>query len=507
MINYLSLEINNIKNITSAKIDIPCLPDVYVIAGINGSGKSTLMNALAQSFRNSLEMLEPADYDECLSLIKISYNGIYDEWIPQDDDRTGYKWTTKTRRRPKLKDIISGFYEGSIFYGTRFNEWEATSDLQNKDGFESLLIHANNFVIEQLSYILHGNKEHYKDLKRLKSFDVAEEHGFRGMPYFFNTPRGIISQYQMSSGECMLISLLHFVYNAFIRKKGQIDASKNRDWLILIDEVELALHPSAVHRLYKFAKEQLCDIYKAIVIFSTHSQEVIRRVSAGNLFFIENKQGYIEVTNPCYPNYAIRELYTNFGHDFVFLVEDNLARRLLERVFKEENLYKSKLYFILPIGGWRNVLNAYLDMIRRDMVGFSTKLICVIDGDVESEVKEYIRKNKDYESAPILFLPIPSIEKHIHKKIMIESDSVFTKEFGDKYLRVRSLSSIMNDFRSKYSNWSDEALNKKFYNEIITEITSNGIKEDVFLDNFSEDVYGRVDFSKFRENLRKKVPY
>ena len=42
--------------------------------------------------------------------------------------------------------------------------------------------------------------------------------------------------------------------------------------------------------------------------------------------------------NPCYPNYAIRELYTNFGHDFVFLVGNNLARRLLERVQKYDGM-------------------------------------------------------------------------------------------------------------------------------------------------------------------------
>ena len=505
MVKYLSLEIKNIKNIKQASLDLPYIPDVYVLAGTNGSGKSTIMNAFAQVIRNSLQELDTTDYDKDSSSVKLSLNGNTDIWVPQDNP--DYKWGTNTKRKPKLKEMISGFYEGSIFYGTRFKEWQATSDLQRQNGFETLLVDASDFVVEKLSHILHGNKEHYKNLKRLKNIDVAKEKGFKGMPYFYSTPKGIISQYQMSSGECMLISLLHFVYTSFIRKRKTGHATPIENYLILIDEVELALHPSAVHRLYTFAREELCELYKAIVVFSTHSQEVIRKVPARNLFFIENISGKVEVTSPCYPNYAIRELYTNFGHDFVVLVEDNLSRILVERIFTEENLYKSKLFFVLPIGGWKNVINAYLDMVQRGMVGFSTRLICVIDGDVEKNVREYIEKNKDYKGIPILFLPIPSIEKYLHRKILIESDRAFIKEFGDKYLRVKSLSSIVNDFQTKYSNWADEALNKKFYDEIIYEIISNGVKEAAFLENFSEDIYERVNFDKFKLNLKQQIPF
>ena len=347
----------------------------------------------------------------------------------------------------------------------------------------------------------------YRSLKRLKNINVAREKGFKGMPYFYSTPKGVISQYQMSSGECMLISLLHFVYTSFIRKRKTGYSIPIENYLILIDEVELALHPSAINRLYKFAQEELCELYKAIVVFSTHSQEIIRKVSARNLFFIENMSGEIKVTNPCYPNYAIRELYTDFGHDFVLLVEDNLSRILVERIFTEENLYKSKRYLILPIGGWKNIIDVYLYMIRKHMVGFSTKLICIIDGDVEKKVKEYIEKNKDYSGIPILFLPIPSIEKYLHKKILIENNHNFTKDFGDKYLMVKSLSSIINEFKTKYSNWKDETLNKKFYDDIIYEVISNGAKEDAFLENLSKDIYERVDFDRFKLNLKKKIPF
>lgn len=143
----------------------------------------------------------------------------------------------------------------------------------------------------------------------------------------------------------------------------------------------------------------------------------------------------------------------------------------------------------------------------RDLVGFSTKLICVIDGDVKDKVKGHIAKNKDYENIPVLFLPIPSVEKYLHKRILADGDRKFSKEFGDKYLSVKSLSSIVNDFSSKYPNYKDESLNKRFYDAILMEIASNGVKEEAFLENLSEGIYGMANFDKFRAGLKQKIPY
>ena len=75
MVKYLSLEIKNIKNIKNAVLDLPYIPDVYVLAGTNGSGKSTIMNAFAQVIKNSLQELDATDYDKDSSSVKLSLNG------------------------------------------------------------------------------------------------------------------------------------------------------------------------------------------------------------------------------------------------------------------------------------------------------------------------------------------------------------------------------------------------------------------------------------------------
>lgn len=65
-----------------------------------------------------------------------------------------------------------------------------------------------------------------------------------------NGADSIISQYRMSSGECLTISLLHFIYNSLVRRS----LSRNTPILMLIDEIELALHPIAITNLLNLLK-------------------------------------------------------------------------------------------------------------------------------------------------------------------------------------------------------------------------------------------------------------
>lgn len=67
----------------------------------------------------------------------------------------------------------------------------------------------------------------------------------------------------MSSGESMLISLIDFINNLVIKSK-----SKNKKKLLfLIDEVELALHPSAIDRLVLFLQNLVASNDKELIIY------------------------------------------------------------------------------------------------------------------------------------------------------------------------------------------------------------------------------------------------
>ena len=159
-----------------------------------------------------------------------------------------------------------GFYEGSIFYGCRFDDFDTVDSFLEQPNFRDDLVKADPFVSETLGYILHNNRGYYKTLYRIKNRRTAEKYKFKGIPYFVEYGSHIISQFKMSSGECLLISLIDFINNLII-KGGRFNK-----FLFLIDEVELALHPGAIDRLVLFVNDLIATSkYELVFYFSTHS--------------------------------------------------------------------------------------------------------------------------------------------------------------------------------------------------------------------------------------------
>lgn len=275
----------------------------------------------------------------------------------------------------------------------------------------------------------------------------------------------------MSSGESMLISLIDFINNLVIK-----NPSSHSKLLFLIDEVELALHPSAIDRLVEFLNNLVnTSSHELIVYFSTHSAELLHRIKSRNIFLLENNNGILDITNPCYPNYAIRNLYVPNGFDFLLLVEDTLSKALVEKIIREKNLAKSKLCCVLPSGGCTQMLQLHHDMITYNTLGVGKHIISIYDGDVKKEIS----KKNEYKFLPKCFLPISSIEKYLKQKLVDNPDSTFIKLIGDKYFTQRSLKDIIldykNDPRTKTSNDKD---GKNLYKIICSNLHNIGIDED-----------------------------
>ena len=65
--------------------------------------------------------------------------------------------------------------------------------------------------------------------------------------------------------------------------------------------------------------------------------ELIRSISPENIYYLQRyADGKIECINPCYPVYATRNLESsNYGHDCIIMVEDDLAKTIVERILRE----------------------------------------------------------------------------------------------------------------------------------------------------------------------------
>lgn len=325
------------------------------------------------------------------------------------------------------------------------------------------------------------------------------KYNLKGIPYFYEVAGGVISQFQMSSGECMLLSLLDFINNLLIKnqKLGK------GDLFFLIDEVELALHPGAIDRLMLFLNELVETSKKNLVIyFSTHSAELIHRISPKNIFLIENNNGLVEATNPCYPNYAVRNLYIPNGFDFLLLVEDELAKVLVEKVIRDKRLGTSKLCCVLPAGGWSQMLKLHHDMVTYNAIGVGKHVVSIYDGDVT----EQVNAQKTYSSLPKAFLPIASIEKYLYKKCIDEKDTVFIKRIGDKYFTQRSLKDIIFDYQNDPRTKANPKKNgKAFYDVITHQLLRNGITENDFIKYLCEDLFEleSTALNRFGETLER----
>lgn len=463
----LKIRIHGIKNIADGEMEFPIENGVYCIAGANGSGKSTIMSCLAQTiFRSSLSNLRDGDFS-LDAFVEIDNEKSVNKWV---NNGTRQMWGLDKESSEQIR--YNGLYEGSLFYGTRFAD-SLTIDGLVKEGKINAedIAESDDYIKEKLSFILHGDNLHYKMLKRVRNKNIAKSLALKNTPYFNYFNNHLVSQYRMSSGECLLISLLHFIYNSLIRRSLPV----TEPILMLIDEIELALHPIAVSRFIDLLNELVKEHPTLTVILTSHSPEVIRKISHNNLFMLEHddSNNSIIVTNPCYPSYAIRDVYVHDGYDYVILVEDLLAKYVVEDVIKRLNLNESRLINILPVGGWENVLKLQHQLYISNTFGVGTQIFSMLDGDVKNNIP------KNYSAYTHSYLPISSVEKYLYKVIVKKSDQIIKKRINDTFFSVQSLDNLLADYYSK--DCYIDGNGKKLYKLLVGNLTKRGITEEVFV--------------------------
>ena len=131
---------------------------------------------------------------------------------------------------------------------------------------------------------------------------------------------------------------------------------------------------------------------------------------------IDNSDGVVNSLNPCYPNYAIRNLYVPNGYDFIILVEDELAKAVVERLIRSNNICQSKLWHVVPSGDWAQTLKLQKDIQESGLLGVGKRVLSILDGDIQSKGDV---KAKEYNISLFLYLPIQSVEKYLYNKLII----------------------------------------------------------------------------------------
>ena len=459
----LKVHIHKIKSIDDIEILLPVAKGLYAITGQNGSGKSTIVACASRAFFR-MKMEDYFGHINVGAYIECELNGTVRRWVKHEsniDNPTG--WNHSSNGRMDIK----GFYEGSLIYGNRFRNTSYDKlkalEANNSKKFRP----ANDFIRCNMGDILQNDPNFYEKIWYVRGTEI----GLNGGYIFYYEKNGKrISQFHMSTGENLLISILNSI---FLRNNDR-DAIE-KPCMFFLDEIELALHPSSLKKLVVFLTK-VAEEYNYAIYFSTHSIELISGIKPDNIFYIErHTDNSLEILNPCYPAYATKFLYDHSGYDKVILVEDDMAKEIITRIIKEKSMMNNRLIHILPSGGWTNVLKLADDVVRNNLLGKKASVSVILDKDIESKAKQYIQQHNYRNSIPIGYLPISSLEKYLRENLVLNVNHKLNRQLTDYVFMYKSISEIVDEYKkTKEFDWQKDSNGKLLYNKLDLELRARG---------------------------------
>lgn len=411
------ITIDDIKNINHMEFCIPT-PGLHIVTGKNGSGKTTLFTCLSRiknsnAFRTGFPASNGNDRLDFFSgYIQYEVDG---ECVKYSKRASG-KWKAN-----KQNDVLSLMgYPQVVNITTKdervFTQTEITPRRNNR---------GDDWINEKLNQIFGTTK--YSQMIRITTGQLYRGRGTvsadtrrRNIAYAIPTGDGkFYTERNFSFGEIVLLNLLYDIHNV-------LNGS-----LVLIDELELALHPSAQIRLLSCLRE-MADEKGLTILITTHSASLIRSQKDVILLEDRNDNGQIEVMYHCPPAKAIGAIgmREDTMPDIVVLVEDDMAKALFTELKRKYFTFCPDQGYldirVLEIGGYQNVINFY---VEADNYVFydNVYVTAYMDKDVETDIipyeqygnQEYIQRYHD-NSRYLKFLPytpeVLLVKTYIEKK-------------------------------------------------------------------------------------------
>lgn len=288
MIKINDLKIEGIGPIKDLKLNFD--NHFNIICGQNGIGKTTILDCLAQSFAGSQTTLKKtAGFEKGQWDINVSING----------NASSKSFLTNQFHPNETNRNFNGFYQNSndviVFKTHRNIEYVKLSSLgtdQIKDfnTFSQETIRGSvsnqlkNWFVNRFLFSAQPNT---LDENQLRNYELAKEcftilnpsiKFSKVLPNSFDillsTPLGEIYFEYLSSGyKSSLALILGLIQEIELRYKNPSKFIKDFDGVVLIDEIDLHLHPEWQAKIYEALKFILPN---AQVITSTHSPHIIQ---------------------------------------------------------------------------------------------------------------------------------------------------------------------------------------------------------------------------------------
>lgn len=419
----MKLKIENLKHIKSLDFELPS-NGVWLLTGLNGSGKTSLLAALyriknSNAYQRYFRTSSLDNYDSFIDS-KISYT-INGETVTYK--YSGERWRATPAKHSNLFNSVS--YPVAKFIEVNAKRVEPSlHDIQAQPRSVRSL---NQSTIDFIKTVLNDNK-----WNNLKFINYTRGIGNRAylIPYTKGGVTHYYSEKNFSLGELCILRLA-----------CALEDIQNNS-LILIDEIEIALHPKAQINLMKKLKD-IATQKNLTIIFSTHSATLIKSSEKNKILYLEqigNTKKYVTQKN-IYPAKILGEMAYDeeLDLDYLFLVEDEQAKILLTQIIEKYKEIRdtrqtqpfSPSYRIIPIGGFKQVMDVLVStsQIFKDLV----KRKAFLDLDAQATIND---PNQSYQaqyntlSRNIEFLPCTP-EKGVID--LIESDNIFVSNINNSF--------------------------------------------------------------------------
>lgn len=374
----LSLAEGSLRGLSDFKMEFAY--PISAIAGVNGSGKSTILAMVACAFHNKADGFKLPTRDSSYYTfgdffvqsaeevppegIRIECQILSDQWAPTPEmpDGKGAEWQERVKPKGgKWNNYRSRVDRNVIFAGLeRFvpHSERSTSRTYRKNFQERPEAVWEADVRESVGRVL-GRK--YESLR------------FKAHSYYrlavVKSEDVIYSGFNMGAGENVLFDIFSWIYSC---PKGV---------MLVVDEIELGLHEQAQIRFIEELKA-VCLERKAQVVCTTHSPTILSRLPPEARFFVSRGKTKTKVTRGISPAFAAGLMAGSAKPEITVLVEDEVARTLVEVALGRELRLRSE---VIAVGSANSVMRHLATRYKEKSAAL---VLAILDGDQEPLEKD-----------------------------------------------------------------------------------------------------------------------
>ena len=326
IVKIKSIRFNRLKGLK--EIEINFSDTITAIMGVNGAGKSTVLHALACIFKSDnnhqfKDFFVPNSdslWDDSKFTVVYEVDG---KEKPPIEYTKAKQWLPQSDRRPSREVYYIGIESCLPEIEKRTSASQIlykSTELEDKISLKILSYMSRIFDRqydalfdnELMGSVLEGPP----DIEKMKSLQHLSGIRIKGGPKY--------SSISMGAGEQRVYKLLMILLNA------------KPSSLLLIDEIDLLLHISALRILLEII-EEIANNRNMQIVFTTHSLDIISIYSIPKIQYIFEEQSELTVYDQITDELVFDLTGVNNSQPkYRLYVEDTLAKEVIRRLVKNE---------------------------------------------------------------------------------------------------------------------------------------------------------------------------